>query len=122
MLSFAEALDGERAARRHGCPQTQSHVKAALTLARKRPWRHRENDDFGKMVLRIIQAYGRRVAVGDPEDLAPMFACLAAMEAVVRTAILLARASGHPGWTWERIGSSCGGVSKQAAQARWGRA
>ncbi len=122
MLSFREDLAAHRASTGLTSPQMPLGVNTSLTPGRSRPRRHRENGDYGAMVLRVIHAYGRRVAVADPEDLEPMYACYTALGDVLRSTIRAARAAGErPGWTWERVGLACGAVSKQAAQARWGR-
>jgi hypothetical protein len=127
LRSLAEDLAAQRAAARVGCPQTRPRVKPSLTRPGKRPCRHRENGDYGAMVLRIIRAYGKRVVVADPEDLAPMHACLTEFGDTLRASILDARAAeahlpqGERAWTWERIALACGLESKQAAFGRWGR-
>jgi hypothetical protein len=124
LRAFEADLAAHRASTRVGCPQNAPVVNVTLTCrcGRQRPpRRHRENGDYGSMVLRMIRAYGRRVAVSDPEDLATMYECLTELAATLRGSIHAGRESDHRGWTWERVGSACGGVSKQAAQARWGR-
>lgn len=75
-----------------------------------------ENDDFAAFVRRIIVAYGRRVATGDVEALADLIRLGADIEAATDEAIAGLR---RHGYSWAEIGSRIG-VSRQAAQQRWG--
>jgi hypothetical protein len=98
---------------RTGCPQARSAVRRTRTRRK----RHRENGEYGAMVLRIVAAYGRRVAQGDPDDLAVMLACRAEFDTAIKAAIRVARAD--LGWTWADIGRAAG-VTRSTAHERWG--
>ena len=69
------------------------------------------------MVRRIIAAHGRRCADADPEDLAELVALRQAVDAAVQTAVDGLR---DQGVSWSQIGAGLG-ITKQAAQAAWGR-
>lgn len=117
LRAFEEDLAAQRASTRVGCPHNGSAVRQRLTSPRRRPRRHRETGEFAEMVLRIIRAYGRRVAAGDPEDLKVMLACRAEMDSAIADAIRTARE--HIGWTWTDVGRAAG-ITKQSAHERWG--
>lgn len=75
-----------------------------------------ENDEFAKMLGRLIRAYGRRVGEGDPFDLPDALELLASFEREVGRAVTALR---ERGYSWSEIGSVAG-ISRQAAQQRWG--
>ena len=81
---------------------TRSNVKASLTPTRRR--RVVENDQYAAFVRRVIAAYRRRVAAGDVD--------------AISQAVTGLRAAGY---TWADIAARLG-VTRQAAQQRWGRA
>jgi hypothetical protein len=74
-------------------------VKATLTPKRLR--RQVENDEYAAFVRRILRAYSHRVGNGD-----------AAMAEAVK-------GLRDQGYSWADIGSRLG-ISRQAAQQRWG--
>lgn len=78
----------------------------------------RETPEYAAMVRRIIRAHGRRVADADPEDLADLLAIRAELDAALAVAIAGQRRNG---FSWAAIGRGLG-VTRQAAQATWGRA
>ncbi|GAA1028516.1 hypothetical protein GCM10009557_13830 [Virgisporangium ochraceum] len=75
-----------------------------------------ENDDFAAFARRIVAAHGRRVAAGDVEALADLIRLGADIEAATDDAIAGLR---RHGYSWAEIGSRIG-ISRQAAQQRWG--
>lgn len=77
-----------------------------------------ETPDYMTMLARMIRAAGRRVADGDPEDLALMVALQAELDAALDSAVAGMRA--NTGRSWAEIGRALG-VSKQAAAKRWGQ-
>ncbi len=89
-------------------------VKAGLTL--KRPQRQVENDEYGAFVRRILRAYSRRVGEGDVEALALMFDLAEEIDSAIAEAVKGLRAHGY---SWAEIGSRLG-ITRQAAQQRWG--
>jgi len=91
---------------------TSTSVKAGLT-----PKRARETPEYAGMVRRILRAHGRRVADGDPEDLAELVAMRSVLDASIAEAVEGMRARGL---SWAEIGRGLG-TTRQAAQATWGR-
>lgn len=76
-----------------------------------------ETPEYAAMLERMIKAYGRRVGDGDPVDLTRMAEVVEALEAATRVAVEGLRAAG---FSWREVGESLG-MSKQAAQQRFGR-
>ena len=104
---------------------TLSTLDGVLTLHTRptpeRPTRpHRrdvvENDEYAAFARRIIRAHGRRVATGDIEALRDLVALSTVLDQVIATAVLGLRAHGYSG---AEIASRLG-VTRQAAQQRWG--
>ncbi|MER7460939.1 hypothetical protein [Micromonospora sp. NPDC126480] len=92
-------------------------VKASLTHTPQRKRRTVvENDEFAAFARRIIRAHGRRVAAGDVEALRDLVALSAQLDDAIGEAVIGLRAFGY---SWAEIGSRLG-ISKQAAQQRWG--
>jgi hypothetical protein len=90
-------------------------VNASLTVRRRsRPVV--ENDDFGAFARRIVAAYGRRVASGDPDALRELVALGSDVDVAIRTGVAGLRAAGY---SWADIGARLG-ITRQAAQQRWG--
>ena len=78
-----------------------------------------ENDKFHGMVRRMIRAMARRVATdGDIDALADMVKVHDEMGALIAETVRSLRVD-H-GYSWAEVGSACG-VTRQAAQQRWGR-
>ena len=88
-------------------------VKAGLTP--KRPPRQVE---YAAFVRRILRAYSRRVGDGDVEALALMLGLAEEIDTAVAEAVKGLRACGY---SWAEIGSQLG-ITRQAAQQRWGTA
>ena len=89
-------------------------VKARLTA--KRPRRQVENDEYGAFVRRVLRAYSRRVGDGDVEALVLLGGLAEEIDAAMAEAVKSLRTRGY---SWAEIGSRLG-VSRQAAQQRWG--
>ena len=90
-------------------------VNTALTVQRRsRPVV--ENDDFGAFARRIVAAYGRRVAAGDPDALRALVALGSDVDAAIGAGVAGLRAAGY---SWADIAGRLG-MSRQAAQQRWG--
>ncbi|MET8118823.1 hypothetical protein [Micromonospora sp. NPDC005291] len=75
-----------------------------------------ENDQFAGFARRIIRAHGRRVATGDVEALRDLVALSSVIDDAIGEAVIGLRAFGY---SWAEIGSRLG-ISRQAAQQRWG--
>jgi uncharacterized protein with PIN domain len=78
-----------------------------------------ENTDYTAFARRIIRAHGRRVAQGDPVDLAELVELRADMDQVIRQAVVGMRE--RHGYSWADIGRELG-ITRQAAQQQYGRA
>ena len=90
-------------------------------MSRKRltPQRRRrvaENDDYAAFARRVIRAYSRRVAAGDIDALTDMARLADDLDHAISDAITGLRARGY---SWADIGTRLG-VTRQAAQQRWG--
>ena len=86
------------------------------TLTPKRPRRHVENDEYSAFVRRILRACARRVGDGDVEALALMVGLADEIDTAIAEAVKGLRARGY---SWAEIGSRLG-ITRQAAQQRWG--
>ena len=75
-----------------------------------------ETDKYGRFVRRIMRAYGRRVADLDIEGLKGLVDLRTELDDQIRTSAQLLQAQGY---SWAEIGRVLG-VSKQAAQQRFG--
>ena len=95
---------------------TRSDVKASLTP--KRRGRVVENDQYAAFVRRVIAAHGRRVAAGDIDAISDMTSIAAELDDAISQAVIGLRAAGY---SWSDIAARLG-VTRQAAQQRWGRA
>ena len=95
---------------------TRSDVKAALTP--KRRARVVENDQYAAFVRRVIAAHSRRVAAGDIDAISDMTRMAAELDDAISQAVTGLRAAGY---SWAGIAARLG-VTRQAAQQRWGRA
>jgi hypothetical protein len=86
-------------------------------LTPKRPRRQVENDEYGAFVRRVLRAYCRRVADGDVEALTLMTGLADELDAAIAQAVNGLRSHGY---SWAEISSRLG-ITRQAAQQRWGR-
>jgi hypothetical protein len=76
-----------------------------------------ENDDYGAFVRRIVAAHGRRIATGDIECLRDLIALAEELDRATDTAVAGLR---QHGYSWADIANRVG-ITRQAAQQRWGR-
>jgi hypothetical protein len=95
---------------------TRSDVKASLTPNRR--GRVVENDQYTAFVRRVIAAYSRRVAAGDIDAITDMTSIAAELDDAITEAVTGLRTAGY---SWADIAARLG-VTRQAAQQRWGRA
>ncbi len=95
---------------------TRSDVKASLIP--KHRGRVVENDQYAAFVRRVIAAYSRRVAAGDIDAISDMTSIAAELDDAISQAVTGLRAAGY---SWAGIAARLG-VTRQAAQQRWGRA
>jgi len=89
-------------------------VRKALTA--NRPRAVVENPEYAAFARRILKACARRIAAGDIESLALMAELADTIDISIRDAVTGLR---EHGYSWAEIGSRLG-VSRQAAQQRWG--
>ncbi|WP_349290872.1 hypothetical protein [Actinoplanes solisilvae] len=98
---------------------TKNTVKPALTpKPRKRAKRQVETAAFDAFTRRILRAYGSRVAAGDVEALASLSQLSSEVDAVTRLAVAGLRKAPYS-YSWSEIAGRLG-ISKQAAQQRYG--
>jgi hypothetical protein len=95
---------------------SKNTVKTAVTR-KKRGKRTVENPQYAAFTRRILRAYGRRIAAGDIEALRHLVLLPTDVDTITRTAVTGLREFGYP---WSEIAARLG-VSKQAAQARYGK-
>jgi hypothetical protein len=86
-----------------------------LTPNRRR--RTVENDEYARFVLRVVRAYARRVAGGDVDALADITGLATELDEAIGQAVIGLRKAGY---SWAEIAGRLG-VTRQAAQQRWGR-
>jgi len=115
-MSPVHALNGHATTPHHGCPDSPDTVKNPLTP--DRPGRVVENDEYAAFARRVLRAYARRAATGDVEALTLMLGLSAEIDTAIAQAVTGLRGSGY---SWTEIGSRLG-ITRQAAQQRWGRA
>ena len=118
-------MNRPRQARRHqdakvhlstaGGPASRSTVKNGLTPNRRR--RSVENDEYASFIRRVLRAYTRRVAAGDIDALADMTGPAAELDEAISQAVAGLREASY---SWTEIAARLG-VTRQAAQQRWGR-
>jgi len=75
-----------------------------------------ENDQYARFVQRVMLAYARRVAGGDVDALADMAGLATELDEAIAQAVTGLRETGY---SWAEIAARLG-VSRQAAQQRWG--
>ena len=114
-MSHLHALNGHDGPSRQGRPGGPDTVKTTLTP--KRAVRVRENDEYAAFARRVLRAYARRVADGDVEALTLMTDLADEIDTAISQAVTGLRAFGY---SWAEIGSRLG-ITRQAAQQRWGR-
>ena len=113
-MSAAKA-PGTGSGQRHQGPATGTYtVNSGLTPKCARP--QVENDEYAAFTRRILRAYARRIASGDIESLTAMTHLADSIEAAIRDAVIGLREFGY---SWAEIGTRLG-VTRQAAQQRWG--
>ena len=75
-----------------------------------------ENDDYAAFTRRVLHSHAKRIAAGDIEGLHALAALAADIDTAQRTAITGLR---DQGYSWADIAARLG-VTRQAAQQRWG--
>ena len=112
----AHALNGHAITPQAGLPAGPDTVKTSLTS--NRAGRVVENDEYAAFARRVLRAYACRVADGDVEALTLMLGLSAEIDTAISQAVTGLRKFGY---SWAEIGSRLG-ITRQAAQQRWGRA
>ncbi len=95
-------------------PAGQNTVKDPLTP--NRAGRVVQNDEYAAFARRVLRACARRVADGDVEALTLMLGLSAEIDTAIGQAVTGLRKFGY---SWAEIGSRLG-ITRQAAQQRWG--
>jgi hypothetical protein len=76
-----------------------------------------ENDAYAAFAARVVRAHGRRVAQsGDVDSLTDLLGLAEEIDRAVHTAVTGLRGFGY---SWAEIASRLG-ITRQAAQQRWG--
>ena len=75
-----------------------------------------ENDDYAAFARRIVAAHGRRIAAGDVERLRDLLDLAQEVDHATTLAVTGLRRAGY---SWAEIATRLG-ISRQAAQQRWG--
>jgi len=114
-MTHLHAVNGHNPPAHQGRSAGQNTVKTTLTPHRRR--RLVENDEYAAFARRILRAYARRVADGDVEALTLMTDLADEIDTAISQAVSGLRSFGY---SWAEIGSRLG-VTRQAAQQRWGR-
>jgi DNA-directed RNA polymerase specialized sigma24 family protein len=96
------------------CPHCGNTVNTGLT--RKRSRRRVENDQYADFLRRALSGYTRRVGQGDIDAIASFSALVAEAGEQLAEAVFLLRVRGY---SWTDISVRLG-VTRQAAQQRWG--
>jgi hypothetical protein len=113
-MSPATATSTRRTRPQGHRPASNNTVNQQLTPESARPVV--ENDDYAAFARRVLRAYARRVATGDIEALTRMTTLAAEIDTAIGSAVTGLR---DYGYSWAEIGSRLG-VTRQAAQQRWG--
>lgn len=77
-----------------------------------------ETQDYVAMLSRMIRGLGKRVAAGDPADLAAAVQLQAQLDAVIRDSVAVMRETS--GFSWQQLADELG-TTKQGAQQKYGR-
>lgn len=95
-------------------------VNEPLTRNRrtKRPARYAETWEYLQMLGRMIRAAGPRVGNADMDELTTLLALRDELDDVIGQAVRSVRENG--GYSWQAIGDAAG-ITRQAAQQRWGK-
>ena len=115
-MSPVHALTGHATTTHQASPAGPAAVKNPLTPSRA--GRLVENDEYAAFARRVLRAYARRIADGDVEALTLMLGLSAEIDDAISQAVQGLRGLGY---SWAEIGSRLG-ITRQAAQQRWGRA
>src|SRR4051794_36779207 len=115
---MAQGLSGDR--RGVNSHVTSNRLDRPVSMSPRRS-RHRrrqdvENDAYLVFVARVITAAGKRIATGDVDALPDLAQLSADLDAALITAVNGLREFGY---SWEQIATRLG-VTRQAAQQRWG--
>ena len=113
-MSAVHALNGHPTTTHPAGPESPDTVKTTLTPDRAP--RVVQNDEYVAFARRVLRAYARRVADGDVEALTLMLGLSADIDDAIAQAVTGLRGSGY---SWAEIGSRLG-ITRQAAQQRWG--
>lgn len=95
--------------------ESQPSDKAGLSARRAV-----ENTEYAGFVRRALAAYGRRVGVGDLEDLRDLVALRDELERMIARTVRAVHSGddNNPGYSWTEIAAVLG-VSRQAARQRY---
>ena len=115
-MTALQAVNGHDTTSPAARPAGRDTVKDPLTP--NRAGRVVENNEYAAFARRVLRAYSRRVADGDVEALTLMLGLSAEIDTAIGQAVNGLREFGY---SWAEIGSRLG-ITRQAAQQRWGHA
>jgi hypothetical protein len=115
-MSPAQVPNGHPTTAHPASPGRPDTVKNPLTPDRRT--RPVENDEYAAFALRVLRAFARRVGDGDVDALTVMLGLSAEIDDAIGQAVAGLREFGY---SWAEIGFRLG-ITRQAAQQRWGRA
>jgi hypothetical protein len=113
-MSPTRAMNGHYGPAHPASPDGTNTVKSPLTP--NRAGRVVENDEYAAFARRILRAYARRIVTGDVEALSLILGLSAEIDSAISQAVTGLREFGY---SWAQIGSRLG-ITRQAAQQRWG--
>ncbi len=113
-MSRLHAVNGHHSPSNQGQSADPDTVKNPLTP--KRHGRVRENDEYAAFARRVLRAYARRIADGDIDALTFITDLAGEIDTTISATVKGLHGSGY---SWAEIGSRLG-VTRQAAQQRWG--
>ena len=105
--------------RHHGsspAARTGRHDSVNPSLTPNRARRPIGNDEYASFARRVLRAYARRIATGDIDALTTMTDLSGEIDAAIGQAVTGLRGFGY---SWADIGARLG-ITRQAAQQRWG--
>lgn len=77
-----------------------------------------ETTEYAAMMARMMRSYGKRIANGDPSDLADAVKLQRQLDGIIRDAVTAMRA--ESGFSWQQLADELG-TTRQAAQQRYGK-
>jgi hypothetical protein len=87
---------------------------------RARTRRYKDNGEYARMMRRLLRAYGERMVLEDPGELRALMELHSDVDAAIDRAARAFYTGNGGDFSWGEIGRQLG-ISRQAAQQRWGK-